>query len=234
MSFAHGTKLYIDNVEILDLTNVGDLNLEATDIDMTDHQSVDGVMEFIKGLINPGEIPFQGSIKNVSNAEAIFAALKSRDNEEIKVVFPTSPLCAFTVDGYVKTFSVGLPHDGKIAMSGSIKASGVPVFGAVEQSNNLSALVVTEETLGAALTLIPTFAAGTYEYVTTADTSSTYVKVTPTAAAGVITVNGTAVATTEESGEIALGAAGSLTEVEIKVQETDKAAKIYTVTVARA
>ncbi len=229
--FAHGSKLYYDDTEIVNLTQIGDLSLEADDIDVSDHDN--RFREYVKGLIEAGEIPFEGHIKSVSNAQEIFDALKATDNKEVKVVIPTDPPYAFVVQGYVKTFGFGAPHDDKIPMTGAIKCSGEPTFGASEHSNDLSALVINEELMDNELTLIPVFDGETYEYVTTADDSSTYVKVTPTADDGVITVNGTEVDSGAQTDEVALGAAGSLTNVEIRVKEENKAAKIYNVTVAR-
>ena len=103
----------------------------------------------------------------------------------------------------------------------------------ITYSNNLSGLTGIEEEVGGALTLVPTFAGGTYEYAVTVNTASTYIKLTPAAASGVITVNGNTVSTGTETGEIPLGAAGSITTVTIKVKETDKIARNYTLTVMR-
>lgn len=98
-------------------------------------------------------------------------------------------------------------------------------------SNNLSALAGIEENTGAALTLIPAFAAGTYEYSATVNTLSDWVKFTPAAAAGVITVDGAIVSTTVQSGEVAVAA--GLNEIFIKVKESGKSEKIYKVVIAR-
>ncbi len=95
-----------------------------------------------------------------------------------------------------------------------------------------------EETDGAALTFLPTFAIANLPYNVTVDTTSTWIKLTVTAAGHTITAKAAGISypltSTVQSGEIAIGAAGSVTDVVISVKETAKTAKFYTIHVYRA
>jgi hypothetical protein len=82
--------------------------------------------------------------------------------------------------------------------------------------------------------IVPSVANDVYQYVVSVITSTTDIVVTPTAATGVITVDGNVVTSGEASSAIALGDAGSVTEVTIVVTETSKAPKKYVLYVARA
>lgn len=108
-----------------------------------------------------------------------------------------------------------------ILVSGTVTATN---------SNNLSALSGIEENTGAALTLVPAFAAGTYEYACTVNAASDWVKFTPTAALGVITVDGAIVTTETQSGEVPL--VNGINEINIVVKETGKNAVTYVIRVA--
>ena len=101
-------------------------------------------------------------------------------------------------------------------------------------SSGLTALEGIEENgPGDALTFIPAFDVDAREYNVTVDTASTYIKLTPTAAAHTITVAGAAVTSGNQSGEIALGDADSVTDVTILAQETGKVAQVTVLHVAR-
>jgi len=79
-----------------------------------------------------------------------------------------------------------------------------------------------------ALTPSPAAAAAVYEYDLEAYSDNAYIKITPTATAGTIYVQGVVVATTVQSGEIAINVgAGQVTYVSIVVTELNKTPKIY-------
>lgn len=125
------------------------------------------------------------------------------------------------------------PYDGEATYSMELQGDGQPTS-TNNYSNNLSALTGIQKEGAAALVFVPVFAAGTYTYITNVVTASTWIKLTPTAAAGTITINGFPVTSGVQSGEIAIGAAGSLTSVLVKVQQNGMLAREYKITVARA
>ena len=229
-----GAVLKRNGTAIAELTNIPFPELTAADINVSSHDSPNKYEEFVQGMKNGGVVAIEGNfLPSEASQAALLEAMHSGVVETYTIEFPTGLDAAWTFSGYVNSFSGALPYEDKITFSAGIKVTGKPTL-AVGASNNLSALTGIEEEAGAALTFVPSFGATTYDYVASVNTASTWVKLTPTAADGVITVNGNVVATTVQSGEIALGAAGSLTNVEVIVTETGKVAKVYNITVARA
>jgi type 1 fimbria pilin len=85
---------------------------------------------------------------------------------------------------------------------------------------------------------VPAFAATKYTYAIPVNTASTSIHLTATFAAGTCTVwvGGVLIETltsTVESGDIAIGAADTVTVVTLRVQETNKTAKEYALSIAR-
>ena len=112
--------------------------------------------------------------------------------------------------------------------------AGTPAAGPSSNAN-LSGLSATWSSGSgyASLALHEPFAEGTTAYTATAPNATTHVKVRPTAAhtAASVTVNGTTVASGQESAAIALGTTGST--IAIRVTAEDATTKDYSVAVAR-
>jgi hypothetical protein len=129
-------------------------------------------------------------------------------------------------------FEGSFPFDDKIGVKGSVKVVGKPTL-LLTQSAGMSGLTGIQQQGGAALTIAPAIAVGTYVYTCAVNTASTWIKLTPVAGSHTIYIQGTAVGTGNQSGEIALGAAGTVTEVNIVAFETNKAPRLYIVRVTR-
>lgn len=116
---------------IAKLTEIGEVSLgEADDIDTTNHQSVDGYREFIRGLLDLGEISFTGLWEAASSQQTAITQLTTGPTgvlDYIRVVFPVS-LGTFTGRGYVKAFNLNPQLDDTLEFSGAIKMSGKPTF----------------------------------------------------------------------------------------------------------
>ena len=95
----------------------------------------------------------------------------------------------------------------------------------------MTALVVTGSSSGA-LDLAPAFDGSINEYFASVVYLDSSVTVTPTAEGHTITVNGATVASAAASGSISLSA-GTMNTIEVRAQETGKAALLYTLKVYR-
>jgi len=223
---AFGTTISIGGTAIAELTNIGGVDASMDTIDVTSHDSANAYREFIGGLIDAGEVPIEGNCyPGDAGQAALLTALNNRTASTFVITFPTAVGATWTFSALVTGFKAAdAPIDGQLPFSASLKITGKPVL-AVTASNNLSDLVFTTATL------YPAFAAGTYEY--TGVSTGASVTVTPTATLGVITVNGNVVPTTEASGAISLGIAGTVTVFTIIVTETNKTPKTYTVRIAK-
>ena len=233
--WAFGTALKKGATEIAELTNINGLDLDSDEIDVTNHQSPGGYEEIIQSIRRTGVVTLEGNFVPGDTGQAdLMADYLSGVRSAYTIDFSGAGLSAeWNFDAYVKKApSTEAPVDGKIPFSAELRVTGEPSLD-VTYSGNLTALAGIEQETTAALTFTPAFAAGTYEYVVAVNTASTWVKFTVTGD-DVLTIDGTTVATGVESGELALGAAGSVTEFIIARKETGKIPRRYTVHVARA
>ncbi len=112
---------------LVNITNIGEVNMTADDIDISTHES--RVKFFLKGLVDMGEVPFTGNYlssegpvvkKHLTNAGD---PAGGGSTEEQVIIVPGK--FRMTFPGYVKAVSFGIPHDGKVSMNGALKVSGL-------------------------------------------------------------------------------------------------------------
>lgn len=232
---AKGTILVWHYRKILEQVNISGPNQSRDMLDVTNHDSADGFREFIAGIADPGEISLEGNfIAGDSGGQIAFHTdLQAANSRTCWLILPMSIGAAWVFSAFGSGFEQAFPHDNKLGVSGTLKVNGKPSL-YVTQSTGISNMTGIEQNNGDALVITPAIAASTYEYVCSVDTTSTWVKLTVTAASHTIYIQGTSVATGVQSGEIALGAAGTDTEIFIMAYETSKAPRVYKLTVTRA
>lgn len=119
-----GAKLSVNSTEtattVTELTMIGDVSMSADDIDLSSHSS--RIRSFAKGLVDGGEVPFEGNYKTTQGPD-LMAHLVSGGSTESQAIYVPGKF-KMTFPGYLKSFSFGVPHDGKVSMSGTIKVSG--------------------------------------------------------------------------------------------------------------
>ena len=228
-----GTTLTWDSVSVAGLTAINGVDVSADTVEVSNHLSSDAYKEYLVGMIEPGELSVEGQFDytDTTGQHAMLTDLNGRTAKTWTITFPSATGATWTGSGFLVGFKVGdATLDNAIPFSARIKLTGKPTF-AVTASTGLTTpfFAISESAV-----VVPTAAGDVYEYVATVLTGVSSVTVTPTATAGTITVNGTTVATGEASGAITLGAAGSVTEVEIVVSEDNKSPKTYTIWIARA
>jgi len=226
-----GTTLTRAGYTISELTKIGTPEITLQTEDVTNHQSPDSFEEVIATILSAGEVGVEGNfISSDSNGQiGLTSDMYNKILQDFVLTFPTAVAASWTFKAYVTKFKIGdVDTKGRLTFTASLKISGKPTL-AVTAAGNLTALAVTTGTL------IPAFAAGTYEYVAYIATDQTSVTITPTcAAADSINVNGNTVASGVASSAIALGAAGSITEAEVVVKEDGKIDKTYNIQLVRA
>lgn len=226
---AFGTEFSWNGETVAGLNAINGIEITAETVDVTTHDSEGAFREFLTGFLDAGEVSLEGFFdpEDTTGQQAMLASSLAREIKQCIITFPASTGATWTFDGLITAIKIGdAPVDNAIPFSATIKPSGQPVF-ATATATGLSDMTMT----GA--TLVPAFAEATLEYIATAEAGTATVKVTPTAD-GVIKVNGNTVATGQASGDITLGAAGSITVINIEVTEPNTAAKKYTISVARA
>lgn len=126
--FGLGSKLWIGTTTITKLTNIGLPQANADDLDITTHDNTDRVREFIKGLIDPGELSLEG-IFTYTAYSTVYDLVMTASTTSVTIVLPTSPsVTRFVCDGYVKSLEGSSPHDDKIDFTASVKLSGKPTI----------------------------------------------------------------------------------------------------------
>lgn len=215
-----------------EMVSIGSPALSSDAIDVTTHQSPDGYMEFIQGLINAGTLPLSGYFKP-SDATGQVAMLTDMNNRTVRSCTVRLPggIASWTFNAFLTAWSLGeQTASSGIPFSATIQITGKPTLSiGVSAGLTTPYFAVSDDAV-----IAPAPAAAVYDYVATVATGVSSVTVTPTASAGAIKVNGNVVASGNASSAIALGAAGSVTQVSIQVQESGKAAKTYTLRIVRA
>lgn len=215
-----------------ELTSISGMQKTTAFTDVTTHEDTDAFTKELPTLITAGDITLEGFFDpaDTDGQLALSADQDSRTLRTVTITFPSNTGTVFTFSGYVMDTNFS-PNaiDGVIEFTATIKPFGAPSSFTVAASTGISDMVISESAI-----LVPAWAIGTFDYVATVLTGVSSVTFTPTFAAGVTTIDGNAVLTTIASSAVALGAAGSITEVPCINTETDKAPKTYTVRVVRA
>jgi predicted secreted protein len=238
--WAYGATFKWNNVAVAELTSIGLPQEAVAMLDVTSHDSAGGIRERIPTLIDPGTIPIAGNFHESDPATiAMRTDMLARTSRAFVVTFPAAMGTTFSGTAYMSNFQLGaLAVDGSSTFTAELQVTGSSTL-AITASNNLSALAGTEsDGPDTALVFVPAFAAAKYAYNIAVNTASTTLHLTCTFAAGTATVwiGGVLIETlvsTVESGHIAIGAADTVTAVTIRVQETNKTAKEYVLSIAR-
>lgn len=169
------------------------------------------------------EIEFIGNdVPSDAGQTNLAAAADAGENGTFLLSFPSGRTIEF--DCAVKTFDI-IEDNGAGAFSCKVKVSGAPR----RSTGTLAQLSGLTTTAG---TLFPTFAADVYEYTVSCANGTATCTVTP-ASTNTIKVNGTVVATTVASGNIAL-TAGKVTTISIQTSGASKKTCNYKIYVSRA
>lgn len=231
---AKGTVLIWNYHKILEMVNISGVSQARDTIDVTNHDSADSFREYIAGLGDGGEVSIDGNfiVGDTNGQIALHTDMQAGTVRACFLLLPMSVGDAMSFNAIAKGFEPSFPVDGKMSLTGSLKVTGKPTL-LTTQTTGISNMTGIEENGGAALSISPAIAAGTYEYTCTVNTASTWVKLTVTAASHTIYIAGTSVASGVQSGELALGAAGTDTDIFILAYESAKAPRLYKLTVTR-
>jgi hypothetical protein len=114
--------------DIAQISSLSGPNLQAETIDVTTHDSVNAVREFVSGLIDAGEFTV-GLVfdPNVVTHTAMWNDLVARTSASFALHFPTLLGVSWGFEGYVTGFGpIEAQPDGAITTTTTIKLSGAP------------------------------------------------------------------------------------------------------------
>ncbi len=238
---AFGATLTWNSQTVAEITSISGPSIKVDALDVTSHGSTSAFREFIAGLADAGEISIDVNFYpgDTNGQKAMIDDAIARTSRTVVITGPAAAAFTWTATAIITGFDPGLPHDGSMSASFTLKITGVPTL-AVTESSDLTTLTGIEENGETALTFLPTFDGATYVYNISVNTASDWVKFTPTLSGATITIttgyddSSQDVASGAQSGTIALGAAGTVTTITLAVKETGKVAKNYTCHVYRA
>jgi len=235
----YGTVLNWDGEDIAEVSNISGPTLSIDVIDATHYTSPQQFKEFIAGFGDGGEVTFECNFigSDTLGQQAFITDAYAKSVKEVIVTLSSPVVATWTFDGMVTKLDFKQPMDNKLSFTATIKVSGVPVL-AVNTSAGLTTLVVTSN--AGATILVPVFANATYVYSTAVLTTESWVKFTATQLTNPHTIkvrindgSWTLLSSGVISGQIAIGAADTVTEAEITCYEVGKIAKNYVFYISR-
>lgn len=229
---SYGVTLTRNGNTIAELTSIGSPALKLDTKEVTNHQSANSYREYIGTLLDGGEVSISGNfIASDTNGQiGLIDDMNNKTLQSFVITFPAAITATWTFSALVTAFEMGeMTPDGSIEFSATLKISGKPTL-AITASNNITALTISSTTL------YPAFAATTYDYVGDATTAD--VTFTATFAAGVCKLYKEGVEVQSLTSGVAssaqsLGAVGSMVTFQLKITETGKVARTYTIKIAR-
>lgn len=217
---AKGVLLVYDNHPIAYVKNITGPACSINEVDITNHDSPANYKQTVPGFLDGGEFTIEAVY--TGDSDIGHAQLKTeyatRTTGSYRFIIPQlTDMFSFTA--YVKGYEIGAPVDGALTFKATFKVSGATTLVSTPAAN-LTGLTISVGTLS------PTFSATTYWYTATAGTGDSSSTVAATGS-GTVYVNGT-------SGSQALTlTAGDWNTAIIEHKETNKASKVYRVSIFR-
>jgi uncharacterized membrane protein len=176
---AHGTKFQRAGVNVLEVTKIGDMSVEAGEVDATSTDS-GGWTESLPGLLSAKDLTIEGNLRldDSTGQMALAADQIARTINTYGIVGPVALPFAWTFLGWVKSFKTIQPvKENEVAKFQAVIAITGSTGLTFSSSSNLTALTVS---IGS---LVPAFAAGTYDYIDALTNGTASVTITVTNAA---------------------------------------------------
>ena len=122
----YGGTLNIGGFTVSQMTNIGGMGGSADMLDSTTHDSTTRYREFVKGLIESGELSIDAYFE-YDNAYTVSELLATTTLQSVTVTYPSKPSATqFVCNGHVSSYEATDPFDDLIGLSISIKISGKP------------------------------------------------------------------------------------------------------------
>jgi hypothetical protein len=128
-NFGFGGTLNVGGFTISDMTNISGPGMSADTIDSTTHNSTSIFREFIKGLIDAGELSVDAYFDYDSNGYTCSVLMATRTLQSVTFTMPTTPSkTQFVCNGHITGYEPTDPLDDLIGLAITIKVSGQPTI----------------------------------------------------------------------------------------------------------
>lgn len=122
-------KLTSPTATIANLTSIGEIGVESSEIDVTDLDSPSSYKEYIAGFKEAGEVSIAGNIKSEANHEDMLDLAEGQTVVLWEVEFPSGAKWWF--EAFVKMYKEGeITTEGVRTFTGSLRISGKPTYSA--------------------------------------------------------------------------------------------------------
>ncbi|MFD3352735.1 phage tail tube protein [Streptomyces fradiae] len=112
---------------IANATNISGPGLARNTIDVTSHDSPDSTMEFIGGLVDPGEVSVDINYTPALH-DTLVEDLYDTDPRNYRLVFPDTANTTWQFAAVLTGFEASAPYDDKLSATLTFKVSGKPTF----------------------------------------------------------------------------------------------------------
>jgi predicted secreted protein len=124
---AFGTTLSRGSTEIANITSLSPPGVTRETLNVTSHDSPDGYMQFVGGLIDGGEVTADINWSpSLDSTATLLGDLEDPDPVEYTIDFPDGS--SFTADLLITGFEPTANFDDKLTATLTFKVTGKPVF----------------------------------------------------------------------------------------------------------
>ena len=112
---------------IANTTSIEGPGIERENIDVTAHDTANNYMEFVPGLVDPGEVEIEVNYDPALH-DALVADFDDNVPRNWQLVFPDPAATTWSFSAFITAFSPEAPVDDKLAASMTFKVTGKPVL----------------------------------------------------------------------------------------------------------
>lgn len=112
---------------IANATNITAPGLARNTIDVSAHDSPNKYMEFVGGMIDPGEVSIDVNYDPTSH-DMLVADLEDEDPRNYQLVFPDTAGTTWSFAAVLTGFEATAPYDDKLTATLTYKVSGKPTI----------------------------------------------------------------------------------------------------------
>jgi predicted secreted protein len=139
--FGKGTKFQVEDAPaagtyttIAEVKTISGPSFEAEEIDVTNHDSTGDFREFIRGLIDPGEITFEINYQpDDALHQQLFDDLAAGTKRNYKMLFDQMTPTKYQMDfeAFIRSMPITAPVDNVLSANVTVRVTGQPVITSV-------------------------------------------------------------------------------------------------------
>jgi predicted secreted protein len=112
-----------------ELDTIDGPSMEQGTIEITHHESPSRAREFVPGLVDGGEVNFEGNFVYADAGQAgVLGILGSGVNRLYSITFPFATAVTASFSGILTNFEIGAPVDDRLTFNGTVKVTGLPTW----------------------------------------------------------------------------------------------------------